>query len=110
MSENEGFVAVCEDKDLNEGSASDPLEVQEISIILIKMFNGEIYAVNSQCPHLGRTLSNGWRGDYEIGCYAGCCGLRFDIRTGKNIGAPESGLDLRTYECRVKDGKICVKL
>jgi nitrite reductase/ring-hydroxylating ferredoxin subunit len=108
MYENDGFIPVFDDKDLKNNSFEE-IEIQEIPILLIKM-DGEIFAVANQCPHTGIPLSNGWRG-YTIYCPRGDCNKNaFDIRTGENIVNPHSGANLIKFDCKVKDGKIWLRL
>jgi nitrite reductase/ring-hydroxylating ferredoxin subunit len=56
MCESDGFVAVLEEKDLQEGEMKE-ISVQdgqrEISIIISRA-NGEVYAGGATCPNCGR--------------------------------------------------------
>jgi nitrite reductase/ring-hydroxylating ferredoxin subunit len=108
MCEKDGFSPVFDEKDL-QGDAMVELLVQEVPILLIRK-KGEIFAISGQCPHLGGPLAGGWDGCYIVGCTRGCAGFTFDIRTGKMVAYPDSGINLKKYECKIKDGKILVKL
>jgi nitrite reductase/ring-hydroxylating ferredoxin subunit len=108
MSESDGFIAVLDEKDLQEGTKME-LDVKDIPILLIKK-NSEVFAVLNQCPHLGAPLAPGWDTGYMLSCKRGCAGLSFDIRTGANLDYGEDApFKLTRFDCKVKDGKIWVK-
>ncbi len=107
MSGEDGFISVFDNEKLSEG-AFDESWVQDIRVMFIKK-NGEVFAVVNQCPHQGNALE--WDGNYILGCTRGACAhMAFDIRTGNNIDFPESDIRLERFECKIKDGKIWVKL
>lgn len=108
MCEKDGFIPVFEEKDLKEGTMEE-ISVQEIPILLIKK-NGEVFAICDQCPHLGSPLAAGWNGGYIIGCTRSCSGFVYDIRTGKMVDYPDSEMKLTKFDCKIKEGKIWVRL
>jgi nitrite reductase/ring-hydroxylating ferredoxin subunit len=106
MCEDDGFVSVFEDNNLKEGTFEET-SVQGMPIFLIRYEkNGEVFAISSLCPHEGRYLT-------EINGYYICCqahGFCFDIRTGDCKGYEDSSFKLKRFDCKIKDGKIWVKL
>ncbi|MCS5710894.1 Rieske 2Fe-2S domain-containing protein [Candidatus Berkiella aquae] len=69
--------------------------------------NGEYYAIEDSCPHQGLPLSDGPVLGNEIICpYHGA---RFCIKTGE-VTAPPAYEDLPTFEVRIIEGMIQVKV
>ena len=77
-----------------------------LPVLLIKKAAGEIYAFANKCPHMGCPLNRGHLDGYVLQCP--CHDWRFDIRTGVFTDAAE--LSLRTYEWRIAEGRIFIKL
>ena len=75
--------------------------------ILIYSYEGAFYATDNVCTHAFALLSDGWLDQGEIECPLH--GGRFDIRTGKALTSPVN-CDLATYELRITDGTIELKL
>lgn len=75
--------------------------------ILIYSYEGEFYATDNVCTHAFALLSDGWLDQGEIECPLH--GGRFDIKTGRALTSPVQ-CDLTTYELRVTDGTIELKL
>jgi nitrite reductase/ring-hydroxylating ferredoxin subunit len=75
--------------------------------IAIYNLDGAFYATDDICTHALAYLTDGWIEDGEIVCplHDG----RFDIRTGKGMGAPIN-CDLRTYPVRVDSGNIHLQI
>jgi naphthalene 1,2-dioxygenase system ferredoxin subunit len=69
--------------------------------------DGEVFATDDICTHAYAKLSDGWmeKGEIECPLHAG----RFDIKTGKAT-APPCIDDVKTYEVRVEDDEIQVKV
>ena len=67
----------------------------------------QLYASAAFCTHAGALLCDGYFDGYLIECplHQGC----FDIRTGEPKGAPVTRA-LKTYEVRVVEGMVQVKL
>lgn len=102
--DTDGFVAVFEEKGLKEGTLEE-ISVQDIGIILVKL-DGEVYAISHECPHNGRILSD----LHGSSIYCKGHGLSFDLKTGEPEFCPNSGYKLVKFDCKVKDGKIWLKL
>jgi 3-phenylpropionate/trans-cinnamate dioxygenase ferredoxin component len=65
--------------------------------ILIVNHNGNYYAINNKCTHLGGSLGNGELSGTIITCPRH--GSKFDIETGKNIDGARMGF----LKMKVKD-------
>jgi 3-phenylpropionate/trans-cinnamate dioxygenase ferredoxin component len=84
--------------------------------ILVSNIGGKYFAVDNRCPHLGGDLSKGFIEGSTVICPKH--GSRFDLITGKNITGPQKSIfkvikslhDLKTYELKVKDGKIIAQI
>ncbi|MEJ5328060.1 MAG: Rieske (2Fe-2S) protein [Candidatus Bathyarchaeia archaeon] len=74
--------------------------------ILLARYGDQVYGVSNRCPHMGCSLANGTLKDYIVTCP--CHGWSFDVRTGEYQKAKQ--IKLITYECKIQDGKIYVKL
>lgn len=74
--------------------------------ILLARHGDQVYGVSNRCPHMGCSLANGTLKEYIITCP--CHGWSFDIRNGEYQTAKE--IKLMTYECKIQDGKIHVRL
>ncbi|MEA2015505.1 MAG: non-heme iron oxygenase ferredoxin subunit [Actinomycetota bacterium] len=82
--------------------------------ILIVNYNGNYYAINGKCTHMGGDLSEGKLEGRIITCPIH--GAKFDVVTGKSISGPKIGmLKLKTknvpvYEVRVEGNDIIVNV
>lgn len=83
-----------------------PVEVDGVSIVLANS-EGEILALRNQCSHEEFPLSDGELVNGLVECILH--GARFDLRTGAAKALP-AVRPVKTYECRVLDGKIQVRL
>lgn len=98
------FVPAIGEGELKEGSMK-LVNVAGRSILLARQ-NGQVYGVSNRCPHMGCSLANGTLKEYIVTCP--CHGWSFDIRTGEYQKAKQ--IKLMTYECKIQEGKIHVKL
>jgi nitrite reductase/ring-hydroxylating ferredoxin subunit len=91
-----------------------------MSLTIIKI-GSEVFAISDQCPHWGLPLKDAWLHRYEdtdkFGWSIVCPqhGMRFSLKTGENVedllgGGDGSSYKLKTYDCKIKDGKICVRM
>lgn len=104
MDNQNGFVPVLEENELQEGSMK-LVKVEGSPVLLIKQF-GQIYAIDNMCPHMGCRFSGGTLDGPVIVCP--CHDWRFDLKTGEYEEDPE--IKLVSYECKVESGKIWVRL
>jgi len=82
------------------------VEVAGRSIALYATDDG-IFATDNICTHAYACLSDGWLDGEVIECPLHAA--RFDIRTGKVLDPPATD-DLKTYQVRVVDDEIQVRL
>ena len=74
--------------------------------ILIAQVDGEFFALQNDCPHLGCLLHKGTLRGYEITCP--CHDWTFDLRTGAFTAAPE--ISIPTFPVKIENGKIYINL
>jgi nitrite reductase/ring-hydroxylating ferredoxin subunit len=119
--EDDGYVPVFEDKDLKEGEITSIQEQHPELPILLAKVDGEVFAIGDQCPHWGVSLHGAWlhrfEDAYEYGWTIVCPqhGLHFSLRTGENVeiliaGGESTECKLRKFDCKVKDGKIWLRV
>ena len=68
---------------------------------------GALYALEDVCPHAFAKLSEGWVEGEEVECLLHAA--LFHIPTGKCLRGP-ANRDLKTYEVRVEDGSVYVRV
>ena len=95
-------------------AGADEVEPEEPKRVLIgdeevALFNidGSIFATSNICTHAFASLCDGFQEGEEIECplHEG----RFNIKTGKAMCAPVTD-DLDTFEVKVEDGDVFVKV
>lgn len=82
------------------------VELDGVGIVLANS-DGEILALRDECSHEEFPLSDGEIVNGQVECILH--GARFDLRTGA-VKALPAVRPVRTYECRVLDGEIQVRL
>jgi nitrite reductase/ring-hydroxylating ferredoxin subunit len=100
-----GWMRAAGRGDLAEGEVLG-VEVASRSIALYATDDG-IFATDNICTHAYACLSDGWLDGEVIECPLHAA--RFDIRTGKVLDPPATD-DLKTYQVRVVDDEIQVRL
>jgi len=75
--------------------------------ILLANLDGEIYAFDSRCPHVGLSLDKGTLEGNVITCPHH--GSRFDVTTGKLIKGPAKK-DLPTYKVKIEGDAVLVHI
>lgn len=72
----------------------------------IAVFNveGEIFAMDDACIHMGASLGSGRFEGKTVTCRAH--GLRFDVTTGKLVGNDAAAL--QTYPVKIEEGAILI--
>jgi len=103
MSEND-FIPSIENAELPEESMK-PVNVVGQTVLLAK-HGGQVFGVSNKCPHMGCSLGNGRLKDFIVTCP--CHGWSFDIRTG--LYEYNKAIALETFECKVENGKIYIKI
>ena len=99
------FQFIAKASELEEGKGR-PYTIDDYQIALVR-FEGEIYALDDNCPHADASLAFG---PVEEGClicpwhYAA-----FDLKTGEaKCGPAVEGV--RTYEIKEVDGDVLIRL
>jgi nitrite reductase/ring-hydroxylating ferredoxin subunit len=105
MSGSESWVTVAARGAVEVGSVVG-VKAGELDIALYNV-DGEIYATHNVCTHAQALLSDGWLEGDVIECPLH--GGRFEIRTGKGLGAPIT-CDVRTFPVRVEGDAIQIKV
>ena len=99
------YVEVGSADKLGEGETMR-VELAGHVIALVKL-DGKVYAFQEFCTHRFGPLSEGSFKNHQVCCpWHGSC---FDLQTGKVTHGPAK-LDINTYEARVRDGKIEIKV
>jgi len=98
------FVEVAKTEDLKSGEAK-VIKVKGKQYALYNV-DGKFYATQNECPHKKGPLGEGSFDGKVIICP--WHGAMFDVTTGKVLEGPAE-TDIRTYEVKVKDGKIFLK-
>jgi len=100
----EEFTPVLNESELAEGTMKG-VNVEGTPVLLIKKA-GKIYAYDDRCPHQQCLISGGEIDKLAVVCP--CHDWRFNIQTGEYEDEP--AFVLTSFECKVADGKIWVKV
>jgi len=106
------FFEVAKTNEIPEGTMK-PIIAQGKEILVVN-YNGNYYAINRKCTHMGGDLSKGKLDGKIVTCPRH--GSRFDVTTGKSISGPKIGfLKLKTkdesiYEVKVEGNSIKVNI
>jgi nitrite reductase/ring-hydroxylating ferredoxin subunit len=105
MAGSERWVAVADRSAL----AVDGVIRVKVGDLDVALYNieGQLYATHNVCTHAHALLSDGWLEGGVIECPLH--GGRFDVRTGKGLGAPIT-CDLKTFPVRVEGDTIEVNV
>lgn len=100
------WIDACAIDDIDEDDVL-PFATGGRDYAIFKNEDGEVFAGDGHCTHERELLCNGLVMDGVIECpkHNG----RFDIRTGKALGAPAL-VDLRTYPVRTEAGRILIDI
>jgi nitrite reductase/ring-hydroxylating ferredoxin subunit len=75
--------------------------------ILVANIDGEFYAFENQCPHMGYPLYLGSLDGKVLTC--GFHYARFDVTTGKSFGSVTNKC-LKTYKVKIRNASILIEL
>lgn len=98
------WVYVMDDAYLPEGGMA-PVYPRGVNVLMVRA-NGEVYALEGKCAHMGCPLFCGTLSGTVLTCP--CHDWRFDIQTGEFIDADE--LRLKVYPARAENGMLFVSL
>jgi 3-phenylpropionate/trans-cinnamate dioxygenase ferredoxin subunit len=98
---NSVLVKVCKSDELKPGQGKS-VRVGDRSIAIFNV-NGEFFAVDDSCTHMGAPLAKGMLAGKSITCeWHGAC---FDLQTGAALEGPTRG-DLQSYKVIVNDDDL----
>jgi nitrite reductase/ring-hydroxylating ferredoxin subunit len=104
MDELDTFFPALEEKELQEGKLK-LMRIEGTPVLFVKQ-SGKIFVIDNRCPHMGCGFSGGTLDGLVIVCP--CHDWRFNLTTGEYEEEPS--LKLVTYEWKIREGKIWVKL
>ncbi|MBI3317884.1 MAG: non-heme iron oxygenase ferredoxin subunit [Candidatus Omnitrophica bacterium] len=99
------FVKVASTSDLAAGGAK-LVEAEGHTIALFNV-NGEFYAIDNTCTHVGGPLAEGMVEGAEVECP--WHGAKFNVKTGEVL-TPPAGENVASYKVRVSDSDIEIEL
>ncbi|RMG51372.1 MAG: non-heme iron oxygenase ferredoxin subunit [Acidobacteria bacterium] len=99
------FVKVAKTSEIGPGEA----KTVEVKGTVIGLFNvdGQYYAIENTCTHVGGPLAEGMIDGDEVTCP--WHGARFKISTGEVLGPPAQS-DVATYTVRVQGDDIEIEI
>lgn len=98
------FVEVCNEADVPPGTG----KAFDVGREEIGVFNvgGKFYAIDNLCPHEGGPLAEGALAGNIVTCPLH--GWRADVTSGESLEMP--GVKVSTWEVKVEDGKVYIKV
>ena len=102
----EDFVQTIAAADVGEGGMIVvPLGKRKL---ILTRYGGQLYAIDSLCPHAAADLTKGSLRNWQICCHEhDYC---FDIRSGRIVWPEDEVYRLRRYETKEEDGHIWVRM
>jgi nitrite reductase (NADH) small subunit/3-phenylpropionate/trans-cinnamate dioxygenase ferredoxin subunit len=98
------FITVCKRGEIREGHGkSFTVAGRAVAVFLV---DGQYYALNDYCPHMGASLGPGDVRDLTVICDRH--GWAFRLADGRGIDATD--LKAEAFETRVQDGEVQVRL
>jgi len=100
------FVAVAKVGDIPEGEGRTyPVNNRMVGIFFV---DGEYFAINDACPHMGASLAAGYVEEGAVTCPWHA--WRFCVKDGLWLDNPKSDLKTDCYQVRVQgdDIEVCV--
>lgn len=97
------FVKVGETTEVPAG-AMKSFALGEVEVLVLNV-NGNYYAINNKCTHMGGDLSKGTLQGIVLTCPRHSS--RFDVTTGKALSGPKFGpIKLKTGDARVYPAQV----
>ncbi len=90
---------------LPEKGESGRVTLDEFDIALFNI-DGEVRAIDNECPHQGASLADGWVEDGVVSCPWHC--WQFDTESGQCISVEDN--DVRAYPIRIEDGVAYIEV
>lgn len=98
------FETVAEIGDIPEGEGrAYPVNGRMVAVFLV---DGEYFAINDCCPHMGASLASGYVEDHAVTCPWHA--WRFCVREGTWLDNRKSNLRTDSYQVRVVGNEIQV--
>ena len=102
----DGFVTAARSEAVGEEGMT-AVKIGGRKIILLR-HAGQVYAVDSLCPHAAADLTQGSRRSWQLCCHEhNYC---FDVRTGRIVWPEDEVYRLRRYEVKEEGGTILVNV
>jgi nitrite reductase (NADH) small subunit/3-phenylpropionate/trans-cinnamate dioxygenase ferredoxin subunit len=98
------FVRVAEVSDVPPGSCK-AVDVRGAKVALCNV-EGQFYAVEDECPHMGAQLSSGFVVECQISCPWHA--WEFELTTGNWTASPNPSTRLKRYAVRVEGPDVLV--
>lgn len=100
------FFTVAEVGEIPAGEGRNyPVNGRMVAIFFV---DGEYFAINDSCPHMGASLSAGFVEGHVVSCPWHA--WRFCVKEGTWLDSPKSSLRSDCYELRIENGKIQVRV
>lgn len=98
------FKEICSEADIPPGTGKAfDMGRDEIGVFNI---GGKFYAIDNLCPHEGGPMADGPVSGNLVTCPLH--GWRCDVTTGESLELP--GVKVATYEVKIEDGKVFIKV
>jgi nitrite reductase/ring-hydroxylating ferredoxin subunit len=99
------YVKIAETKDvLKKQMQVFNVKGQEILVVNVE---GELFAIENRCPHLGYPLFFGSLEGYTLTC--GFHSAKFNVKTGKSLG-PVTSESLKTFPVKFQNSSIFIEI
>jgi nitrite reductase/ring-hydroxylating ferredoxin subunit len=99
------FIAVSTLKELPPGTMR-VVEIEGRDVVVVND-DGQLYAIDNRCPHLGGPLGKGRLEGRELTCP--WHGWRWDVKSGRVLW-PDVGWRATSYPVKVDDGRVMVRV
>jgi nitrite reductase/ring-hydroxylating ferredoxin subunit len=99
----EGYRRVCTLERVKDGPRA--FKTREGEAIVLFYHQGQLYAVENRCPHVGYPLDSGTLDEGVVTCL--WHQARFVLSTGKSLDPQYR--DIRTYPVTVVEGEVWIK-
>lgn len=99
------FVAVSTIDELPSGTMK-VVEIEGRDVVVVND-DGQLYAIDNQCPHLGGPLGKGRLEGRELICP--WHGWRWDVKSGRVL-SPDVGWRATRYSVKVENGRVMVRV
>jgi len=99
------YVKIAETKDIPRNTMH-VFKVGEVEILVVNV-EGDMYAFENRCPHMGYSLYYGSLDGEVLTC--GFHQAKFNVKTGKSLGAATSE-PLKAFRTKIQNASILIDL